>query len=305
MQRRSMFKRIIGSQMVLIISISLVATLLVPTDTYAQKARTKQVSIQYVPPTNPAHEPLYKLLKEKGSLERVQELLSPLRLPRRLLMKLEGCDGVANAWYENRAVTVCYELLADLVENADSPSRPANIAREDAIIGPFVDVVLHEASHAIFDMLNVPLLGREEDAADQLAAYIMLQFPKDPARRLMLGSAFGYARELKLRNPGELRRGKRLRMEMRSFADVHGTPAQRLYNVLCIAYGADPKLFADIVDKEYLPPDRADTCEDEYRQIAYAYRRLIWPHVDRTLARAVMSERWLPDPKRPPTPRSR
>jgi hypothetical protein len=27
--------------------------------------------------------------------------------------------------------------------------------------------------------------------------------------------------------------------------DVHGTPAQRFYNLLCIAYGADAQLFGD------------------------------------------------------------
>jgi hypothetical protein len=45
------------------------------------------------------------------------------------------------------------------------------------------------------------------------------------------------------------------------FADERGLPAQRFYDVLCIAYGADPKLFADLVDKEYLPKERAKGCE--------------------------------------------
>ena len=34
-----------------------------------------------------------------------------------------------------------------------------------------------------------------------------------------------------------------------SFADEHGTPAQRLYNLLCVAYGSDKELFADVVEK--------------------------------------------------------
>jgi len=41
------------------------------------------------------------------------------------------------------------------------------------------------------------------------------------------------------------------------FANVHGTPAQRFYNVLCIAYGVDQALFADVVsfDPAYLNDD--------------------------------------------------
>jgi hypothetical protein len=36
-----------------------------------------------------------------------------------------------------------------------------------------------------FEMLRLPVLGREEDAADQVSAYIMLQLGKVEARRLI------------------------------------------------------------------------------------------------------------------------
>ena len=49
---------------------------------------------------------------------------------------------------------------------------------------------LHETGHAVFDQLKVPVLGREEDAADLFSAYIMLQLGKEDARRLILGSAY-------------------------------------------------------------------------------------------------------------------
>jgi hypothetical protein len=80
---------------------------------------------------------------------------------------------------------------------------------------------------------------------------------------------------------------------MTHFADMHGTPAQRFYNVLCIAYGADKQLFGDIVEKGYLPKDRAKDCKDEYQQVAYAYEKLIGPHVDRARAKKVFDKRWL------------
>jgi len=47
-----------------------------------------------------------------------------------------------------------------------------------------------------------------------------------------------------------------------------------------VAYGSDKELFADVVEKGFLPPERAEMCEDEYRQVDYAYRTLIAPHVD-------------------------
>jgi Putative metallopeptidase len=220
----------------------------------------------------------------------VRELLVAVRWPRTLRLELKSCDE-SNAWYEDAVISVCYEYLDDMWRSANSSKRPAFIAREDAFLGPFVDTFLHEAGHAMFDLLKIPLLGREEDAADAIAAYYVLQFPAEKKRRLIAGSAYAYAAELKVRKARDLYRRKFDVGRHVTFADEHGTPAQRLYNLLCIAYGSDKQLFAEVVEKGWLPKDRAEMCEDEYRQIDYAYRTLIAPHVDgsNTLADAAQA----------------
>jgi hypothetical protein len=182
--------------------------------------------------------------------------------------------------YDDASVTVCYEFLQDIWNRANASTRPAAVAREDAFIGPFVDVFLHEAGHALFDLLKIPVLGREEDAADQLAAYYMLQFPPETKRKLILGAAYAYASELNVRQARDLYKRKLEVGRHVTFADEHGTTAQRLYNLLCVAYGSDKALFAEVVQKGYLPASRVDICEGEYRQVELAYRMLIAPHMD-------------------------
>ncbi len=187
-------------------------------------------------PKNAAHDNVYGLMRGRKVLERLREFLSPLRLPRVLLLKTEGCDGETNAWYTDDAVTVCYEYLDNIVRNAPEQTTPTGVTQMDAIVGPVIDVFLHEVGHAVFDYNQVPILGREEDAADQFSAYFLLKFAKDDARRLLAGVAYDYARDAsvptKNKNP---------------FADAHGLPMQRLYNVLCLAYGADTKVFEQMV----------------------------------------------------------
>jgi hypothetical protein len=247
--------------------------------------RSDRIRVEYVPPKDSAHRPIYDAIRSQRALEKVQQILSPLRLPRILRMKVEGCDGVSNAWYDEGAITVCYEYLDELWKNIPEQPTAAGLAPIDALIGPFVDVFLHEAAHAVFDILQVPLFGREEDAADQFSAYIMLRFGKVEARRLILGSAYQYKGDLG---------AKTVSLDLKKFSDEHGTPAQRFFNLLCIAYGSDNKLFADFVDKGYLPKDRAEGCEGEYQQVAHAISRLIAPHVDKKLARRVFHTQ-LPD----------
>ena len=244
--------------------------------------RADQIQISYVPPKNSAHETIFQLLKERRTLEKIKGLLSALRLPRALLLKVAGCDGESNAWYEDDAVTVCYEYLEDILRNAPKDTTPAGVTRTDAIMGPTLEVFLHETGHAVFDYLSVPILGREEDAADQFAAYVLLQFAESDARRLIYGVAYSY--NIDASQPST---------KKHPFADEHGLPAQRFYNVLCMAYGADSKLFAELVDKGYLPGERAEGCADEYEQVIKALNKLIGPYIDQTRAKQVRAKHWL------------
>ena len=243
--------------------------------------RTNRVEIAYVTPKNAAHKHIYRLMRERKVLERFREYLSPLRLPRVLLLKVEGCDGEENAWYADDAVTVCYEYLDSILKNAPEQTTADGVTRMDAVIGPLVDVFLHEVGHAVFDYDQVPILGREEDAADQFAAYFWLQSDKRDARRLLAGVAYEYTRDAAAsttkKNP---------------FADAHGLPMQRFYNLLCLAYGSDPKLFERAVTEGHLPAERADGCEDEYAQLKKAMTALIDPFIDQGLAKRVRSKQW-------------
>ena len=244
--------------------------------------RADRIQISYVPPKNSAHEAIFQLLKERRTLEKFKGLLSALRLPRALLLKVEGCDGESNAWYGDDAVTVCYEYFEEILQNAPKETTPAGVSRTDAIMGPTLEVFLHEVGHAVFDYLSVPVLGREEDAADQFAAYVLLQFAESDARRLIYG--VGYSYNIDASKPST---------KKNPFADEHGLPAQRFYNVLCMAYGADSKLFADLVDKGYLPKERAENCADEYDQVVRALNKLIGPYIDQTRAKRVRAKQWL------------
>jgi hypothetical protein len=256
--------------------------LLATTDTSLARARANRIEIEYVAPSNPAHQAIYERVKQAKALEYLQALLGAIRLPRVLQLRLTGCDGMSNAMYGNDSVVVCYEYLDEIVKNASDEKLPDAITRTDAIVGPLLDVFLHESGHAVFDYLHIPIFGREEDAADQFSAYIMLQYDKDRARRLILGSAYQYKMDLK--NP-------QVSVTLTKFADEHGIPAQRFFNVLCGAYGFDAKLFSDLVEKHYLPEDRAVACAREYQQVRFAFKTLIGPHVVKALARRFFKHR--------------
>ena len=249
-------------------------------------AEPRRIRVEYVPPSNPAHQALYEGLQQRRVLEKFQEIFSPFRLPIELTLKTLGCDGVSNAYYQRPELKICYEYLDDIRKSMPKETTKAGVTPMDAVIGQFFYAVAHEMGHAVFDMYNVPLFGRPEDAADQFAAYMMLQFGKDQARSLIGGAAYSYRSFV--HDPKYV-------VSLESFSNTHGAPAQRFYNLLCIAYGADSKLFADVVEKGYLPEKRAATCRAEYREVAFAFKQLIAPNLDREIMKQVLDKEWLPE----------
>jgi hypothetical protein len=247
--------------------------------------KTNQVFVNYVVPANPEHQQIYNILKERQTLEHLQEFLSPFRLRWPLYITLTECDGEADAMYWDGTITICYEYIEELRQNMPAETTPSGIEPLDTAIGPFMDTVLHEFAHALFDYIYPPILGREEDAADQVSAYIYLQLGKEEARRLIMGATYTYMLEVQDTDPPS----------MAEYADEHSTSEQRAFNLLCIAYGADPELFEDVVVMGGLPDERIEICEEEYEHIANAYEALIGPHIDPDLAKKVFDRSWLPE----------
>ena len=241
------------------------------------------IMIEYVPPAQRYLQPVYERLKQRKVLEQLRDFLSPLRLPLTLRIRTLQCDDT-NAYWAGRAegLKLCYEYVDWVERLAPAETTPEGFTPQDAIAGEFVEVTLHEMGHAVFDLFNVPIFGREEDAADQIAGFIMLQFGQDVALRTISGTAYAYQQQ-----------AKESSWSRTGFADEHETDEQRFYNYLCLAYGAQPATFQRFVDSNVLPAKRAANCGREYRQIQRSFMKTIMPHVDQEQMKKVQAMQML------------
>jgi hypothetical protein len=247
------------------------------------------VSIIYEPPENPTFHDLYDLLRERHALESIREILSPFRSQEALTIKTAECKAI-NASYGREAfkptVTVCYELLKHILGSLPNEDNPDGLTPADAAVGQFFFVTLHEVGHAIFDILGVPMFGHQEDAADNFATYIMLQFGEGQARRLIGGAAWSWRAYL-----GDYKKNPVVPTRLSAFAGDHGLPQERFYNLICLAVGADHVGFADL--ENYLPASRAPHCSYEYQTLVRAFEKEITPHIDHEMATRVLDTNWL------------
>jgi hypothetical protein len=209
-------------------------------------------------------------------LERMARFLSPLKLPgnQKIILQFDECGAESRPYKGDGVVTICYELQQKIEiialrtpkqQTQEAIQRltttlPFNEQQRDFVVrfGTLIQVGLHEVAVAVFDILKVPLLGQREDAADRLAAFLMVQFSEEVALMTIAGTAMFFE------------------LSEKTYPD-----ARRYYNYLCIAFGGRPQTFEFLVTKKILPEDRAAYCfHKEYAQVRKAFNLRIMPYVD-------------------------
>jgi putative metallopeptidase DUF4344 len=241
------------------------------------------IIVSYEAPKSPAVQQAYEMATGAKGLEMMQVIFSPFRLPEDLYMKAVNCDGVPNAYFfredDKPTIRFCYELLATMFGMIPKKPTAEGITPREAFTGMLLFAIAHEFGHAVFDIYNLPVLGRQEDAADQFATHFLLQFGGDLAYRLIRGAAYTHHELIQ-----SLKDKPKVTVPIQTFASDHGSPEQRFYNLVCIAYGYDPTTFAAVVENGYLPEARAKVCKYEYSNLAYAIKKLVGPHIDQEQA---------------------
>jgi len=232
-------------------------------------ANSGQMTAVYEDATTPEAIQGKELMHEAGLLESLaQEVNDWLALPYDIPVVGSQCGEANDFWDpDEKKVILCYEDVDNSLQLFSDDPDPAAAARRIAV-GAFY----HELGHMAIDIYELPVTGREEDVADQLAAYWLLEpvdgqvnadyveAAKDTADWYNLASAA----------PEDL--------DESSFSDEHTLDQSRAYNFECWIYGSDTQSNADIVSDGLLPEDRAGQCEDEYSQLARAWATLLEPH---------------------------
>jgi hypothetical protein len=234
-----------------------------------------KLTLRYLSSTNPTYQGFEKAFREERFLDDVLDNLSQsFVLPTALEVRVGEC-GEVNAFYdsEDRSISMCYELLEYYVDmfsrdaKTDEDREEAGTKAAAALLFAFY----HELGHALINVYELPVLGREEDAADQLATVILLEtWEAEDSQQALMATAEWFDDSSSTDQDSD---------EEPAFWDEHSLDAQRYYNVLCWTYGSDPEFFGEVVTDWGLPEERAKRCPSEYEQMTHAWQALIGPHM--------------------------
>jgi len=168
-----------------------------------------------------------------------------------------------NAYYSHnlKRITICYELVEHFINfYSGKYTNDATVLKSvrDAIHWVF----LHEFAHALISIHNLPIVGMEEDAADQLSSSLFLVTRSVEGKGAMAAVATWF-----------LAQGTS--QTTLHFWDNHSFSMQRFFNLVCWMYGSDPDYYTWLIDDGALPTDRAVHCQGEYDQMKRGWANLL------------------------------
>jgi len=130
-----------------------------------------------------------------------------------------------------------------------------------------VSTFYHEFAHALIDIMDLPVYGQEEDAADVFSVVVIDRlFSSKDALAINSGGAMGF----KVDADDRIGKGRDW-----DWADEHGPDMQRYYNIVCLTYGSDPHERAEFAEKMSLPHGRAEYCDGEYTLAKHSWYPVI------------------------------
>jgi hypothetical protein len=127
----------------------------------------------------------------------------------------------------------------------------------------------HEIGHLLIGELELPVLGREEDAADHMATILLLFAETAEAEPALTDSAVGWFLSDELDTSETY--------EDFHFYDTHSLDLQRAYNVVCLMVGADREKYGPTADEVGMDAERQEECESELSQILTSWIKVLEP----------------------------
>jgi hypothetical protein len=142
-------------------------------------------------------------------------------------------------------------------------------ALSEFVVGNMLFVMAHEIGHAVMGEMEIPVLGREEDAADAFAILNALKVGHNFSHGVLVEAAKGWFLSD--------RRDKKEANQL-TYYDNHGLNLQRAYQIVCLMVGSDSKRFKDLADETKLPKERQQSCQEDYRIASWSWETILKSH---------------------------
>ena len=245
-----------------VINNAVVCALLATTYVSAEANLPQNISIEYLNPANQQDSNIKKAIQDSEinhTLIELSEQLFPFKTP--LVVRYGGNEG---PMYDpnTHIVHMPYSFYAESVNyyRKNKYQEKYDKSAEAGAVDTLLHTLLHEAAHAYIYDHKIPVLGKEEDAADNFATLMLIDYIEhgDDAA-ISAADLFSYESD-----------DRPEYYDMGDYIDEHSFDLQRYFSTLCLVYGSDPESHSNLLDEvenDYLK-DRKEFCIENYNNLS-------------------------------------
>jgi hypothetical protein len=211
----------------------------------------------------------YELLKASETRSLAKSLATAFELPNPLLIK--GVNGFGGGPFynpEDNSITLPYQFPAvvfSVITQSNPEGTPTEWGEAAGAVNSFI--LAHEFAHALIHNFELPVLGREEDAADGISTVVLLK-AEEGALYAIDAAEFWEAFS-----------GRQDPPDLAEYADNHSFDRQRADNILCWVAGSDEGIREAFLENEILPEDRLAACPGEWELLRASAEQVLDPHL--------------------------
>lgn len=171
---------------------------------------------------------------------------------------------------EINKIWIPYGFLKEVKERFVAANYGASgVSADDATMDSLLHTLFHELAHALIFQYELPIVGKEEDAADALATVLLIRY-FDQGQELAISAADLFDLESE---------ESEQELTNESFWGEHSLDSQRYYSTLCHVYGSAPEKYESLLQESELSEDRAEDCIEEYEILLGSWMALLRPHM--------------------------
>jgi Putative metallopeptidase len=215
----------------------------------------------------PPHDPTVAMVRQHvyGPLRVWTTVLTELfRLPTDVTVMLASC-GRIDAFYSpaQQRIYLCDELLTYFAQ-VFAPPEDSAAAVHDATLFTFFHVV----GHALIQVLDLPVTGPGEEAADEVGAVFLVVGEAEDEQAVLAGSRVLFQRSRVL-DPAQTV----------PFWALHPWTTQRYVRLRCLLYGSNPTRHAALLEDGGLSAALAQQCPETWQRQEQHWHTLLASHL--------------------------
>jgi hypothetical protein len=241
------------------------------------------IKVKYLEPIDSNYYVWHQTFKEDKVMESVAQSLNNMFIINRPLNITCMECGEANAFYDGKKkeLIICYDLFVDMMSKMEKyHNDPDSLGVK--IGKAFTFVLYHEIGHAFIDIFNIPITGKEEDAADYFAFYMLgsngitegvdaciegANFFKDMHDAMKTDTTYQ-----RINKEGNI-------VDALPYWDEHSFSLQRYYSINSLLFGSNPALYWDKINEGFIGYRRPQNAMQEYEKIKNGWGAVLNKHL--------------------------